>query len=111
MSRHLSEEVRACIDACHACSTICLSDATGHCLEKGGRHTEPAHFRLVLDCADICATAARFMARNSEHHPHICRECAEICRACADSCRQFGEMDECVAACTRCAESCERMAA
>ncbi|MDB5697257.1 MAG: four-helix bundle copper-binding protein [Alphaproteobacteria bacterium] len=27
------------------------------------------------------------MARGSQHHIHICRECAEICRACAESCR------------------------
>jgi len=111
MSHHLSEEMRACIERCQSCSTLCLSEAMGHCLEKGGRHTEPGHFRLMLDCADMCGTAARFMARGSEHHGHICRECAEICRACAASCDRLDGMEECAAECRRCAESCEKMAA
>lgn len=111
MSHHLTDEMRSCIEACLACGTTCLSDAIGHCLEKGGRHTEPTHFKLMLDCADICQTAANFMARGSDHHRHICRECAEICRACAASCEELGDMDECVAACRRCADECEKMAA
>ena len=111
MPHHLTEEMRACILECRSCETACLSEAMGHCLEKGGRHTEPVHFRLMLDCADICGAAARFMARGSDHHVHLCRECAEICRACADSCEQVGDMDECVQACRRCADSCEKMAA
>ncbi|WP_423140843.1 four-helix bundle copper-binding protein [Parablastomonas sp. CN1-191] len=103
-------EVRACIDACHACATVCLSDAIQHCLAMGGKHTEPAHFKLMLDCVDICRTAASFMARGSDHHAHICRECAEICRACAESCEALGDMRECVDACRKCADSCDRMA-
>ena len=110
MTHHLSAEIRSCILECQACETVCLSEL-GHCLHRGGPHTEPGHFMLMLDCIEICRTASNFMARNSAHHTHICRECAEICRACADSCEQVGEMDECVAACRRCAESCERMAA
>jgi hypothetical protein len=111
MSHHLSEEMKSCIEDCLDCSITCLSDAVGHCLEKGERHTEPAHFKLMLDCAEICQAAANFMARNSDHHSHICRECAEICRACAASCEGLGDMERCAQACRRCADSCERMAA
>jgi len=111
MSHRLSDEMRSCIEECLRCHTVCLSDAIGHCLEKGGRHTEPVHFKLMLDCAEICQTAANFMARQSDHHRHICRECAEICRACAASCEDVGDMEACVEACTRCAASCEKMAA
>lgn len=111
MSHHLNDEMRSCIEECHRCHTTCLSDAIGHCLEAGGRHTEPKHFKLMLDCAEICQTTANFMARGSEHHRHLCRECAEICRQCAASCEALGDMQECVAACIRCAESCEKMAA
>jgi len=111
MADHLNAEMRACIQACHDCQTICLAEAIGHCLEVGGRHTEPKHFNLMLDCAEICRTAAGFMARGSDHHPHICRECAEICRACAASCDALDGMEECAETCRRCAENCERMAA
>lgn len=111
MTQLLSSEMRSCIEECQTCAVTCLSDAIGHCLKMGGRHTEPRHFTLMLDCAEICQTAANFMARGSDHHAHICKECAEICRACADSCEQLGDMPECVDACRRCAESCEKMAA
>jgi hypothetical protein len=111
MSHHLSDDMRACIEDCQRCAITCLSSAIGHCLELGGRHIEPRHFKLMLDCAEICQVAANFMARGSEHHPHICRECAEICRVCAESCEALGDMEECVAACRRCTESCEQMAA
>ena len=111
MTHMLSAEMRSCIDNCHACATVCLSDAIQHCLAKGGKHTEPKHFKLMLDCAEICHTAANFIARGSDHLGHICRECAEICRAGADSCEALGDMPECVHACRGCAESCEKMAA
>jgi len=98
-------------DHCQSYHTICLSDAIGHCLEKGGRHAEAAHFKLMLDCAEICQTAANFIARGSDHHRCICRECVEIRRECAASCGAPGDMQECVDACLRCAASCEDMAA
>ncbi|BCI72012.1 ferredoxin [Sphingomonas paucimobilis] len=111
MQHQTSIEMQACIDACHDCHMTCLSMAMNHCLEVRGRHVEPQHMRIMLDCAQICSVALDFMARSSEHHGHICRECAEICRACAASCQKVGDMDECVAACLRCAEACEKMAA
>jgi hypothetical protein len=107
----MNETMQACIDACQQCHVSCLSMATGHCLEMGGAHAAPDHIKLMLDCAQICAVAVDFMARGSEHHAHICRECAEICRACEASCRALDGMDECAEACRRCAEECEKMAA
>jgi hypothetical protein len=83
MQHQTSPEMQACMDACHDCHMTCLSMAMNHCLEVGGRHVEPQHMRIMLDCAQICSVALDFMAGSSEHHRHICRECAEICRACA----------------------------
>lgn len=108
---HMSGDMQDCIQACQECHATCLSMAMNHCLEVGGRHAEPRHMKLMLACAEICRTAAGFMAIGTEHHKHVCRECAEICRECAASCREVGGMDDCVEACLRCAESCERMAA
>lgn len=109
--QHISPEMRQCIDACHACHVTCLSEATGHCLEMGGEHAAPKHIRIMLDCAQICATAADFMARGSQAHALVCGVCAQICRACAESCRKIDGMEECAATCERCAEMCEAMAA
>ncbi|ASW10808.1 four-helix bundle copper-binding protein [Rhizobium sp. 11515TR] len=107
----VSAEMKSCIEDCLACYGECLSTAMGHCLEAGGEHTRPPHFKLMMACSEICRTAAHFMLISSEHHRHVCRECAEICVQCADDCERIGDMQDCVNACRRCADSCHRMAA
>lgn len=107
----ISEGMRRCIDECLSCHRVCLGMAANHCLELGGKHTEPGHFRLMMACAEICRTAADFMLIGTELHRRTCAVCAEVCEACARSCEQVGDMDECVHACRRCAESCREMAA
>lgn len=104
-------DMQRCIQDCLNCHSVCLQMATNMCLETGGRHTEPAHFRLMLNCAEICQTAANFMLTGSELHDRVCDVCAHVCTACAESCEQLGDMQECVDACRRCAQSCEGMAA
>lgn len=111
MHHSQSPEMKACIDNCLACYRECLSTAMHHCLEIGGEHTTPHHFQLVMACAEICRTSAHFMLLGSEHHKHVCRECAEICTQCAEDCERIGGMQECVDVCRRCAKSCEEMAA
>jgi len=100
-----------CIDNCTNCHEVCLKTAMNHCLLVGGKHIEPEHFKLMLDCAKICATSADFQLSRSAFSAHVCSLCAEICEACADSCEKVGDMDECVAVCRKCAKSCAEMAA
>ncbi|NKF32416.1 four-helix bundle copper-binding protein, partial [Pseudomonas sp. BGM005] len=69
--------MQKCIDDCLRCYGVCLRTAMSHCLEAGGKHTEPAHFRLMMACAEICRTSAHFMLIGTDHHKHTCRECAE----------------------------------
>lgn len=103
-----------CIRKCQECASVCTQTSM-HCLDLGGRHADAGHQRLLRDCADICATAARFMNRGSPRHPHICRECAEICRKCADDCDRVAggnadsHMTRCAAACRECASICLAM--
>lgn len=99
-----------CIRECERCHTVCLREAMNHCLEAGGRHVEPGHFRLMLDCARICQAAADFMLSGSRFHGQVCGVCALVCDACADSCERIGEMTDCVGACRVCAEHCRQMA-
>lgn len=110
MTHATSPHMQQCIDECLRCYQTCLGMAMTHCLEQGGKHVEPKHFRLMIDCSEICRTAAAFMLSGSHLHAKICGACAEVCDACAQSCEQVGDMDECVQACRRCAESCRRMA-
>lgn len=105
----LSREMNECIEHCQRCHLVCLNMATGHCLEKGGRHTEPEHLRTMLVCAEICRSAANVMATGSTLHRQVCAVCADICDACIASCRDLDDMDECIEACQRCKTSCEAM--
>lgn len=102
-----------CIDDCQHCASLCHA-CIAHCLQQGGKHADPQHIALLLDCAAICETAAASMAHNSSTHGQLCAACAEICRLCEQSCRALandGIMKECADACRRCAESCDKMAA
>lgn len=100
-----------CIEACQRCHQTCLQMAMTHCLEQGGKHVEPEHYRLMINCAEICQTSANFMLSHSALHAVVCAACAEVCTACADSCEQIGDMDDCVRICRECAQRCEAMGA
>lgn len=106
---HQHPDMQACIDDCLQCHERCLQDAMNHCLESGGAHVEPEHFRLMMNCAEMCRTAAHFMLSSSSLHAKVCATCADVCEACARSCEQLDDMSACAAACRRCAASCRRM--
>lgn len=107
----LDPRMQACIEACNRCHGSCLAMSMNHCLEAGGEHVAPPHFRLMADCAQVCATAADFMLRGSSHHAAICAACADICDACADSCERLVGMEACAEACRACAAACRAMLA
>src|SRR5256714_15565800 len=100
-----------CIEACLGCYRTCLGTAMNLCLETGGKHLEPAHFRLMMACAEICRTSAHFMLINTPHHKHTCRECAEICAECATDCERIGGGEGGGAKCKAFAARCRKMAA
>ena len=110
MPSDTSHDMQACIDACSHCHQICLQTAMNHCLESGGKHVEPEHFRLMINCAEICQTSLNFMLSGSRLSNHVCGVCARICDACAESCEKLDGMEECARACRKCAESCRSMA-
>jgi len=107
-----AKEMEQCIDDCLDCHSICLETSMSYCLEMGGKHAEPKHMRLMLDCSEICQVSANFMLRNSNFSTRTCNLCAEICIKCAESCEQFKgdeKMAACAKVCRRCAESCQQM--
>src|SRR6476620_3214182 len=95
--------MEACIENCLSCHKPWLQMSTNHGLETGGDHTEPSHFRLMINCAEICQTSANFMLSGSDLHHLTCGVYAQICEKCAENCEGLGEMDECVSTCRRCA--------
>src|SRR5689334_3069499 len=102
--RRMTEDIRRCIQDCLDCHRICL-ESVNHCLGLGGKHAEATHIRTMLDCADICATAAAFMLRGSEYYARTCGVCAELCAACAESCQNVDPHDQTL---QQCAEMCRR---
>ena len=112
MAHRANTSMQECIDRCQSCQEICLAAVT-HCLEKGGKHAGPEHIRMLLACAEICDTSARFMLLDSEFNGRTCDVCAEVCEACAEDCESMAEdevMQQCADVCRRCAESCRQMA-
>jgi len=107
----LSSEMSRCVDICLSCYRTCLQTAMDHCLEMGGEHVEPKHFRLMMTCAEICRTSAHVMLIGTPHHKHTCAECAEICSESANDCERIGGMAECVTQCRACANACREMVA
>lgn len=105
-----SPQMNECIEACLDCYRICLDTASGHCLEEGGAHVEPKHYRLMLACVETCRTSAHVMLLDTPLHRETCNACAKICDACAESCRELDGMEKCVEACERCAALCREMA-
>lgn len=107
-----SEQMLVCIQNCQDCHRACLQTLT-YCMKQGGRHAEPEHLRLLMDCADICLTSAAFMIRASDLHTHTCAVCAAVCARCADDCADMGDdlrMKALADTCRHCAESCAAMA-
>ena len=110
---HTGEEMKKCIQLCRDCHAMC-TQTIAHCLKLGGRHAAPDHIRLMADCAQMCATAADYMVRESPFHDRICLLCSDLCKQCGKDCEQVAGDDqmikECIEMCRKCATSCERMA-
>jgi hypothetical protein len=112
MHHEPDDKFKECIRECWECRTECQTTLFNHCLQEGGEHLEESHVKLMMDCIQICQTAADFMTRNSSLHAEICKACASVCEVCADSCEEIGGemMSQCARACRNCAESCREMA-
>jgi hypothetical protein len=106
-----NNEMEQCIQDCLDCFSIC-KNTLSYCIRQGGEHAELKHLSVMMDCAEICNTAAAFMLSGSTNHALTCGACADICKQCAQSCYAFNDsqMKECADMCTKCAKSCAAMA-
>ncbi|MBX9582978.1 MAG: four-helix bundle copper-binding protein [Gemmataceae bacterium] len=103
----------ACAKVCAECQVACDKNFH-HCftLVEGGKkeHAKAAH--VSLDCAELCAAAARLTARHSPLSAAACDACAKACDMCAAECDKFQNMPEmkaCADKCRECAKSCREM--
>ena len=113
MHAKTDERTEQCVADCYDCAASC-QETIAHCLSMGGKHAQPQHIALLMDCASMCEAAAGSMSRGSIAHRLVCGACAEICKLCEEDCRSMGDdatMLACAEMCRQCAESCDRMAA
>ena len=113
-AEHLTAEMGECIARCTSCYNACV-ETTIHCLTMGGEHAAVEHIRLLLDCAQVCATSRDYMLRGSDFHPQACGLCAQVCQRYAEWTDEHPGVDavmrRCGEECRGCAESCRAMAA
>lgn len=111
--QEFTAEMDRCIQNCTDCASTC-EETILHCLSLGGKHSSPEHIGLLMDCALICATSAKFMLHRSAFHHRTCEVCADVCQACAEDCERLAGSDRrmqiCAEVCRKCSESCREMA-
>ncbi|WPC39463.1 four-helix bundle copper-binding protein [Clostridium sp. JS66] len=105
-----STQYQACIDACNKCAQLCQECFRMCLLEADVKAREHCIMDLV-DCAEICSTAACAMSRRSFHVNELCSSCATICDECASECNKFPQehCKMCADACRQCANECRKM--
>jgi hypothetical protein len=98
----------ATIDALQDCAQTCTADADADLSEQHLANLVRC-VRLCMDCADICATTARVMTRQTEFDPDavapLLEACATMCRVSGDECERHAHLH---AHCRLCAEVCRR---
>jgi hypothetical protein len=108
----LGKQIEECVAKCLDCRSLCMK-VVDHCWRLRKIKRECPDIRPLLNCAEMCATTARFMLRGSEFCRELCVLCAQVCQCCADQFRGVHdetEIEACAAACRQCAECCERIA-
>lgn len=108
----LSDEMRSGIAATTGCHNTCM-EAVSYSLRQGGELAAQGHVLLLMDCADVCRTAADVLLRGTTMQMRVCALCADVCDICADHCARFkddGFMRACVDACRECAKACRQIA-
>ena len=100
-------EIEQCIQDCLNCHTVCI-DTAQKCRQAGGDHGSKEHVQMMLDCAEMCLTAAHFMQHNSPLYGYVCQAAAQVSNHCANECEQMGDSD-CANACRTASWSCDQM--
>jgi hypothetical protein len=107
----LEKNYGPCIAACYACATVCDRCAVA-CFEDDDPQTKARCIGLVMDCAQLCQSAAALLSRDSEFVDTVCAACADICSASAIECSHHDVRycRQCADACVRCANLCRDVA-
>ena len=95
-----------CVEECERCHRTCLRTAMTYCLEQGTDRVDPAHFRSMLACADMCRATIDALLSGFDSCEDVCVLCARVCSQCADNCERMPELQDCAEVCRACARAC-----
>ena len=99
------------LDVLERCMTACEKGAMTGLGTAGNSNGASQLTRLALDCAEICATTARFVARGSAYMNELLVLCSQICKACEIACRKEENcFQECADTCHECHLTCALVA-
>jgi hypothetical protein len=111
-----SKDYAALLTLLARCATVCATCADA-CL--GEKEIDPLRrcIRLDLDCAEVCATTARILVRQTDAPAELAHAllhtCSLACQLCADECGSHAEMHEhcriCSGTCRECQEQCNQL--
>src|SRR5688572_5928254 len=106
----------SCVEACLTCELVCVACADA-CLAE--REVQALHRSITanLECAEVCASTARLLARRLEPNVELLlvqlEACVRACAACIAACGRHAEVHDhcriCVSANQRCATLCRRL--
>lgn len=103
----LLSELADCAVTCTICADACLAEQNVARLLRC--------IRLNQDCADVCQTTARLLARHTESDINLLRQqleaCTLACQVCGEECAKHAERHEhcgiCAEACRHCGQTCQ----
>jgi hypothetical protein len=99
------------IQDCMDCYAACMNTFY-YVLHKNSSKRKNLQLHILLDCAEACLTAARFLLRKSRYYVDYTRLCMILCQECYEVCSMFvddQQMTKCARMCSQCAKSCRRI--
>ncbi len=100
-------EIQQCIQDCLNCHATCKRTAEA-CKRAGGEHGKDEHVYMLLDCAEICLTAAHFMQHDSPLYGYVCQAALQVANHTAEECERSGDTD-CANVCHTCVDSLQQV--
>jgi hypothetical protein len=104
--------IETCVVAAQVAERACL-DALSLSLARGGELASPELLGLLLDTADVCPVAVRFLVRGSELQGRMAAAVAEICQRASEVCAVFQDepaLQQCTEGCREAAEAFRELA-
>jgi hypothetical protein len=106
---HFTKCAKACADCMLECE-MCARHCADMVIKGESKHAHT--MGTCVDCADLCAAAAKIVGRKGPMSVTTCEACAKVCDVCGKACEEFpkdAHMKKCAKACRDCAKACREM--